>query len=121
MTVIPIPLDASNLEKIKGNVTLFATNNITILPSLNFIKSSGTITLQADSDNDGLGGVTLQSDIYAESRNIVISGSGYITGYGVINTSSIDGNAGSIKVTSTNADISLLGGLIARCSKSNVK
>ncbi|CAN1209753.1 hypothetical protein TUMEXPCC7403_05980 [Tumidithrix helvetica PCC 7403] len=66
--------DISDLEKINGNLVFSASNNVTINTSANFVDSTGTITIQADSDGDGFGTVFLNGYIYTGGRNIDISG-----------------------------------------------
>jgi uncharacterized protein YdeI (BOF family) len=88
--------DISDLEKIKGNLFFSAANNVTFNASVNFVNSTGTITIQADSDGDGVGTVSLNGAFSSGGRNINISG-------GNVSTNSYVFSAGGfINVTAQN-------------------
>jgi predicted chitinase len=70
----PDTYDVSDLVQVTGNVILSATNNVTIDTPAYFVDSTGTITLQADSDGNGAGTVILNGVFASGGRNIVISG-----------------------------------------------
>ncbi|NEQ25001.1 MAG: hypothetical protein F6K28_39100, partial [Microcoleus sp. SIO2G3] len=81
-----------------------ATNNITINNladnALSFDTGTGSITFQADADNSGVGSFSMNSGdtIFAEGRNVSISGANVTVGE--INTASLnDGGAISLSAT----------------------
>ncbi len=113
------------LERLSGatNVILEASNNITISAlgnigandgssttyspgSLTFQPGSGSITLAADADNSGAGAFVMNSadTISAHGRNLSISGASLSLGN--IDVSAV-GNAGNIKLTSSQGDIEI--------------
>jgi hypothetical protein len=55
----PETFDISNINKLKGNITLSATNDIVFNTDAYFVPSRGTLTIQADADLDGSGSVSL--------------------------------------------------------------
>ncbi|MEE3719083.1 CHAT domain-containing protein [Tumidithrix elongata RA019] len=97
----PDTYDVSDLAKQTGNVILSATNNITI-EELDFVESTGTITIQADSDRDGVGTVTVNPNVgqtgtvSTGSRNIDISGV-------IVNLGNLGSGSGNITVTAANS------------------
>jgi predicted chitinase len=91
--------DISDLEKIKGNLFFSAANNVTFNASANFVSSRGTITIQADSDGDGIGTVSLNGDFSSGGRSIDISGANVST-RGLYSGGNIGG--GFINITAKN-------------------
>jgi predicted chitinase len=85
--------DVSDLQKLRGNVTLTATNSIVFNTNTYFINSGGTITLQAPT-------VNLLGTFGTGGRNLNVSGAS-IYGMGHINSSSYAGQSGYIKLTSS--------------------
>ncbi|MBD1809276.1 CHAT domain-containing protein [Microcoleus sp. FACHB-SPT15] len=94
------------LEELSGDadVILQATNDITIDNladnALSFDTGTGSITFQADADNSGVGSFFMNSgdSIFAEGRNVSISGANVTVGE--INTASLnDGGAISLSAT----------------------
>ncbi|OYQ61920.1 hypothetical protein B9G53_24845 [Pseudanabaena sp. SR411] len=89
--------DVSNINKLKGNITLSATNNITLNTNAYFVPSRGTLTLQADSDLNGAGSVSLLGYLWAGLRNINISGASITANNGgSISTDATVGDSGNI-------------------------
>ena len=94
------------LEELSGDADLIlqATNDITINNladnALSFDTGSGSITFQADADNSGVGSFLMNSGdtIFAEGRNISISGANVTVGE--INTASLN-DAGAISLSAT--------------------
>ncbi|MGD1902375.1 MAG: CHAT domain-containing protein [Geitlerinemataceae cyanobacterium] len=78
-------VNAASLEAITGEVTVEATNDITLETDLNFSRGTGRIEFIADSDGVdggsfvGYDGVTAH-DIVAPGRNVSISGSSVTVG-----------------------------------------
>lgn len=94
------------LEELSGEADLIlqATNDITINNladnSLSFDTGIGSITFQADADNSGVGSFLMNSEdtIFAEGRNISISGVNVTVGE--VNTASLN-NGGAISLSAT--------------------
>ena len=100
-----VTINSGFLEEITGNVTLEATNDITLTSDLTF-SGTGSITFKADADQSGAGAFT-GSRITAPGRNLEITGHGVSSIY--LNTDSYGGVPGSINVHSTEGiDISSL-------------
>jgi hypothetical protein len=93
-------IDIRSIQNIQGNLTLAATNNITLNTDAFFVPSVGTITLRADSDQNGAGSVTLLGYLWAGLRDINISGASIRAfGRGAI-FSNAEGGSGNIRLTS---------------------
>ncbi|MDG3495980.1 hypothetical protein FEV09_15645, partial [Pseudanabaena catenata USMAC16] len=76
-------------NKLKGNVTLVADNDIYLFTNTSFVPSSGTLTLSAG------GTVNLFGNISAPQHNVKIT-AGAIVGYGSISSSNGTGKAGYV-------------------------
>lgn len=113
-----------------ANVILEATNNITIGPltgnQLTFASafalppgSGGTVTFRADADNSGVGNFVMNSGdlIFAQSRNLTITGANVTLGQ--LSTSSAPTNSGAINITATNGNITVNGYLNATSVNAN--
>ena len=97
-----ITINSAFLQAITGNVTLEATNDITLTSNLTF-SGTGSITFKANADGLGSGAfIATNSSITAPGRNLTITGNG-------IDINSIDtsiftanGVAGNVTLTSAN-------------------
>jgi filamentous hemagglutinin family protein len=122
-------ISEATLESLSAtaNIILEATKNITIndladnklsLASAFFLPpgTGGSVTFKADADNNGVGDFVMNSgdEIFAQSRNLIISGASVTVGR--LATSSDPSNSGSINVTATNGNITT-GGYINATSK----
>ncbi|MEI2579878.1 beta strand repeat-containing protein [Scytonema sp. PRP1] len=111
-------ISEATLESLSAtaNIILEATNDITIndladnelfLASAYLLPpgSGGSVNFRADADNNGAGAFVMdsQDEIFAQSRNLIISGASVTIGR--LRTSSAPTNSGSINVTATNGNI----------------
>lgn len=111
-------ISEATLESLSAtaNIILEATNDITIndladnellLASAYLLPpgSGGSVNFRADADNNGAGAFVMNSgdEIFAQSRNLIISGASVTIGR--LTTSSASTNSGSINVTATNGNI----------------
>lgn len=113
----------SELEGMSGatNITLQATNNITVndLPDdeLLFQPGTGAITFTADADGDGVGAFLMNGitdTIRAAGRNVTISG--FSANIATIDTS-FTGAGGDISVVSSGGNIQVAGGLVTDAAR----
>ena len=106
----PTIIYESELQRLSGitNVTLQATNNITINDltddTLTIAPDTRSITFSADADGDGVGAFSMnQTDtILAEGRAISISGASVTVG-------NIRTRGGNISITASGGDVNLIG------------
>ena len=106
----PTIIYESELQRLAGitNVTLQATNNITINDltddTLTIAPDTRSITFSADADGDGVGAFSMnQTDtILAEGRAISISGASVTVG-------NIRTRGGNISITASGGDVNLIG------------
>ncbi|NJN61368.1 MAG: hypothetical protein HC795_07405 [Coleofasciculaceae cyanobacterium RL_1_1] len=97
-----VTINAAFLQAITGNVTLEATNDLTLATNLTFAPGGGAIVLMADSDQSG-GGAILGSgqNITASGRNLTLTGHGITLGNLDTSVNTASATAGSINLDST--------------------
>ena len=126
----PFTISESQVERslLSSNVSLAATNNITIADLTdntlgNFSSSIGSLTLTADADNSGAGTVSMTSgDTIAINGSITASGASLnlgslntfggninLTATGNIETRTITASTGNVQLTTTTGDVVLNG------------
>jgi filamentous hemagglutinin family protein len=93
-------INANSLQAQLGNISLQATNSITLEVSLDFVPGNGSITFNAGEFNGGI-----QNNITAPGRDLTITAGSITAGKITTNTDTPGANGGNITLTATSGGI----------------